>query len=276
MYTPPKDTGLNFSAALASKRTAIVEDTAQQGPVSAWSPTLVKKFNACRHRIFIGKVKKVKEPSSEPAQRGIEIHDKAEHFVDGRIPELPPELAKFTGSFKKLREAYNENRVSLEGDWGFDIDWKPCGFFDKEVWLRIKLDACEFSDLPENSEHAVVIDYKTGKKFGNELDHGFQGLCYAIGTFMRYPKLQRIDTEFWYLDSGDTLKKSYHRDEVAIFLPRITKKGVAITSCTDFYPNPSPQNCRFCPYKEMGECEWACEDEAPSKKFEAVKQRGRL
>ena len=276
MYTPPKSSGLSLKEEMAKNKRIALAQADELGPVSAWSPTLVDKFESCRYQVFLGKVKKIKQDSGEAANRGIKVHDMAEAYVNGSVGDMPEELKKFRTRFENLREDYAAGIVTLEQDWGYTIDWEPCGFFDKNVWLRIKLDACWFSDIPENAEYAVVIDYKTGKKFGNELKHGFQGLVYAIGTFMRYPKLNRIETEFWYLDKGEELKKVYNRAELQVFLPRITARGKKITSCKDFYPDPSPRNCRFCYYRESGDCEWAVHEEAPSSRHESLKQRGRI
>jgi hypothetical protein len=55
-----------------------------------------------------------------------------------------------------------------------------------DVWGRIKLDAF----VHETETSARVIDYKTGKAFGNEIAHSQQALVYAIGSFFRYPDLQ--------------------------------------------------------------------------------------
>ena len=35
------------------------------------------------------------------------------------------------------------------------------------------------------NETAGTVDYKTGKKFGNEIAHAQQALTYAIGSFFR-------------------------------------------------------------------------------------------
>jgi hypothetical protein len=101
------------------------------------------------------------------------------------------------------------------------------------------------------------VTHNTGKKFGNEIKHGQQGLNYAIGCFMRFPELEFVSTEFWYTDKGETLQNSYSRDQALALLPRMQKRAIKLTSCTDFHPKPSPQNCKWCYYKKSGDCEWA-------------------
>ena len=74
---------------------------------------------------------------------------------------------------------------------------------------------------------------------------------------MRYPELEFINIELWYIDLGEKLEKQFSRERAMKFLERYTKRGMEITGCTDFPPNPSVYNCRFCPHKQTGNCEWA-------------------
>lgn len=234
--------------------------------VRAWSFSALKIFEQCPYRTYIKTVKGVKEPSSAAGDRGSRIHDLAEQYVDGTLDKLPTELSKFSSEFEELRELYaikglRTSVVELEGEWGFTSDWQATKWIGKDVWARIKLDA-----LVHDSETAGrVIDYKTGKKFGNEISHSQQGLLYAIGTFFRYPDMQFVQTEFWYLDqkrdSNNPMVKTYTREEAMLFAPGWHKRGVIMTTETAFDPNPSTHNCRWCPHKEAPEgeqpqCKW--------------------
>ena len=140
--------------------------------------------------------------------------------------------------------------MTLEGDWGFTRDWEPSPWVAKQTWGRAKLDV--FIEFDETC--GKVIDHKTGKKYGNEITHNFQGMTYAIASFMRYPQMQYIETEFWYLDHGLTLNNSYTREQAMVMLPNVTARAEKLTSCVDFKPHPSKMNCRFCNYKEH--CDW--------------------
>ena len=134
----------------------------------------------------------------------------------------------------------------MEGDWGFTIDWEPCAWMAPNVWARIKLDAIVY----ETETSARVIDYKTGKMFGNEISHSQQALTYAIGSFFRYPELQHVQTELWYLDHGETTLQAYTRDEAMVFVPKLHERAIAMTTATSFPPNPSTYNCKWCSYKQ--------------------------
>lgn len=227
------------------------------GQVRAWSYSALKVFEECPYRTYISKVKGVKEPSGPAADRGTHIHQLAEDYVNATIGELPKELEKFKSQFNSLRELYADAKVELEGEWGFDLDWKTVGWMEKETWARIKLDAL----VNEDETSARVIDYKTGKKFGNEVSHGQQGLLYAIGTFFRYPHLEFVNVEFWYLDQNETTVKQYTREQAMVFAPSWHKRAIKMTTETDFDPTPSKNSCRWCSYRKGDEpqCKWGVE-----------------
>jgi len=235
--------------------TVSVKEDIELGYIPAWSYSTLKTFESCAYRSYIAKVKKVQEDFGPAAARGTEIHKQAEDYVGGLLAELPDTLKKFTSEFKKLREMFAEAQVELEGDWGFTREWGTTGWLAKDVWGRIKLDAF----VHESETSARVIDYKTGKAYGNEIAHSQQALVYAIGSFFRYPELQIAKTEIWCLDHGTMLEQVYTRDEAMVFMPKLHDRAIAMTTATKFPPNPSNYNCKWCSYGkgEFPVCEWA-------------------
>tara|TARA_X000001036_G_scaffold439888_1_gene492898 strand:+ start:3046 stop:3795 length:750 start_codon:yes stop_codon:yes gene_type:complete len=229
----------------------------QLGPVRAWSYSTLKKYEDCPYSVYIAKVKKIVGESGPAAQRGTEIHQQAEDYVNGTLGKMPDTLHKFKDEFETLRRLYTEAKVELEGEWGFSLDWESVGWMQPNTWARIKLDAL----VNEDETSARVIDYKTGKKFGNEIAHGQQALLYAIATFMRYAHLEYIQTEMWYLDKQETTIKGYTRDQAMIFMPGIHQRAIAMTTAERFDPTPSKTACRWCDYRkgEFPECTWGVE-----------------
>lgn len=229
-------------------------DNIELGLIPAWSHSSLKVFETCAYRSYISKVKRVPEDYGPAAERGSLIHDECEKYVKGELEQLPKACGKFVKQFKKLKEEFAKAKVETEGEWGFTIDWEPCAWLAPEVWARVKLDALHH----ESESSARVIDYKTGKKIGNEISHSQQGLTYAIATFFRYKDLESIQTEFWYLDHGETLTQVYTRDEAMMFMPKLQERALAMTTATKFPPNPSTYNCKWCSYGkgEYPMCEW--------------------
>lgn len=230
------------------------ETPKELGLIPAWSHSTLKTFESCAYRSYIAKVKRIQEDWGPAAKRGSTIHKEAEDYVCDKTAELPESLKKFESEFTLLKHQFKEGNVELEGEWGFTIEWEPCGWMAPDVWGRIKLDAI----LHETKTSARVIDHKTGKMFGNEISHAQQALTYAIGSFFRFPKLRHVQTELWYLDHGEITRQAYTRDEAMVFMPSLHSRAITMTTATNFPPNPSRNTCRWCTYKkgEDPPCQW--------------------
>lgn len=105
------------------------------------------------------------------------------------------------------------------------------------------------------------VTHNTGKKFGNELKHGDQGLSYALHAFHRYPELETFKVEFWYLDHAETLERLFTRRQLGILLPRYHRRAQDMTTAKVFPAKPNCNNCRWCAYGNgkfgTGDCEFA-------------------
>jgi CRISPR/Cas system-associated exonuclease Cas4 (RecB family) len=226
------------------------------GPVKAWSFSALKKYESCAHATYLGKVEKIKETSGPAAERGSMIHDRAEKFIRGELGEdVPHLLSKVKARVLELRERFERQPfpMTMEEDWGFTVQWKPTGWTDADTWCRQKLDVF----YQDSATSAVIVDWKSGKKFGNEIKHGEQALHYAIGAFMKYPFLDYLQTEFQYTDLGEKMTKNYTRDRALLHMPKIHERAIIMTTATSFPPNPSKVNCRYCYYRESGDCDYA-------------------
>lgn len=227
--------------------------------LTAWSYSRLTIFEQCKRRAKLAYVDRIPEPprplppgkSEHANDRGTRVHEAAEVFVKDKI-ELIPELQNFREEFLALRELYTKGSVSLEGDWAYDSDWNPVAWMSDNCWVRIKLDA--FVQL--TPKHGVVIDYKTGRLKGNEFKHMEQGQLYQLAAFLRYPDLETVDVEFWYLDLDELTHLRYTRKQGLRFLQNFTGRGNAMLSEAAFPPNPNIFSCRYCPYgpKGTGDC----------------------
>lgn len=214
--------------------------------------------------------------------RGSRIHQSCEDFVSGKSNHLDPDAKKHFGpELEDLRLFHKDGIVSLEGEWGMSRDWTPWNWYGQWVdvsdsgdaivtnhakvlpskgkagevwkvgkklyawipaWLRLKLDALIFP----NKYEAIAIDYKTGRKFGNEVKHGEQLQLYQLVTFLRYPELEEVTAELWYLDQDEITQIKYRRDQGLRFQKSWDMKGSAMTMCTEFPPNPNIHSCKYC------------------------------
>jgi CRISPR/Cas system-associated exonuclease Cas4 (RecB family) len=223
--------------------------------IKSWSYSRLVTFESCPFRAKLQYVDRIPEPerhlppgkTEHANDRGTRVHEAAELYVKGGV-ELLPELQCFTEEFAQLREMYKEGRVSLEGEWGHARDWSAVAWMSDNVWLRLKLDAM----VHVGNDHAVVIDYKTGKRNGNEIKHTEQGQLYAAATQARYPELQNITVEFWYTDLNNIVSAEYTYEDLLGIRSRFEARGARITDETAFSAKPSIFNCKYCPYGTWG------------------------
>lgn len=221
--------------------------------IISWSHSKLGDFEKCKFMAWLKHDQRIPEPprplppgkTEHANDRGSRIHDAAEHFVDGTGPFIP-ELREFEEEFKHLKHLYKAGKVSLEGEWAMDKDWNQAPW--KTGWHRSKLDAL----VHASDEEAVVIDYKSGRKFGNEIKHAEQTQLYSLNTFLRYPKLEIVHAELWYLDAKDLTRTTYTRDQALRFRRSWDRRGHALTDATEFPPNPNKFSCQWCPYGPDG------------------------
>lgn len=206
-------------------------------------------FESCNFKAWLKHVKRIPDPRPSPAaDRGTAVHQACEDWMrnDPKQPHPPKEAAKhFEAELNSLKESFIAGRASLEGEWAFDHDWKVTEW--KGGWFRLKADAVVHPD----KTNAVVIDYKTGKRFGNELKHGEQLQLYSLAVFLREPKVQHVTAELWYFDQDDLASLSISRKEGLRYLRLFDNRARKMTEATTFPPNPNAFSCRYCPYKPI-------------------------
>lgn len=221
--------------------------------INSWSHSRIGDFEKCKFLAWLKHDQKIPEPERplRPGQtehandRGSRIHDSAEKFVRGET-FLIKELRSFETEFRRLQELYKNKQVSLEGEWGMDENWEPTEW--KTAWHRSKLDAL----VHLSAEEVVVIDYKSGKRYGNEIKHGEQTQLYALNTALRFPLVEKIITELWYVDLDELIRQEFTRDQALRFQANWTRRGNAMVNCVDWKPNPNIHSCKYCPYGPWG------------------------
>lgn len=208
-------------------------------------------FERCKFYAYLKHDQRIPEPERplKPGQtehandRGTRYHTNCEEYVLGQTHQLFPDIdAAFGPELDLLRVLHEEGRVSLEGEWGYGPDWSVTDW--RTAWLRMKLDAIVFHD----KTHATVIDYKTGRKFGNEMKHAEQLRLYTVGALMRYPELERVTAELWYLDQKEVTSQTMTRKQGLMFRPNFESRIIKLVSATDFPPNPNKFSCKWCQY----------------------------
>lgn len=222
-------------------------------PIKAWSFSSLMDFERCKYYSYLKRVQKIPEPVrplppgklEHANDRGSRIHDTAELFVRGS-GKFSPDLKSFETEFLSMQGQFKKGQVSLEGEWGMSKDWEPAEW--KKAWLRLKLDALVFLSPTE----AVAVDYKTGRRFGNEVKHAEQLQLYQLVTFLRYPQLETVHTELWYLDQNELASMTFQRHQGLRFKQKWDMRGTKMTSAIDFPANPNMFTCKYCMYGPRG------------------------
>lgn len=225
--------------------------------IPSWSFSKLGDFEKCKFLCWLKHDQKIPEPerplpkgkTEHANDRGSRIHDAAEQYVRG-TGEFIPELAKFKDHFEKLKRLHDCNRVEMEQEWGMSKEWEIAPW--ATAWLRLKLDVLVHASKYE----AIVIDHKTGRKFGNEVKHAQQVQLYALVTFLRYPELEEVTSEIWYLDTDEITSQTFTRDQSLRFKSSFHKRGLALTSCDDWPTNANKFTCQWCLYgpNHSGHC----------------------
>lgn len=223
-------------------------------PISSWSHSKLVEFEKCKYRTWLLHDQRVPEPQrplppgkTELANdRGTRIHQAAEDYVRGNRTDIIPELYKFEPEICLLGVLYDDGLVSMEGEWGLDKNWEPTEW--NKAWHRAKVDVI----VHHSPTQATVIDYKSGRKFGNEIKHMEQMTLYQLNAFMRFPELESVTTELWYVDHGIVTSMTFPRHIGLKYRDKFNERGLALTDCTEWPANPNMYSCQWCEYGQWG------------------------
>ena len=223
-----------------------------KGRITSWSFSALQVFESCKYHSKLARLDRV--PDLQPktaADRGTAIHQEAEDYVTGK-GSFTHNLRFFKDDLTALAAHYAEGRVVCEQEWGFSPEWVVADW--RAAWLRLKCDAVCFLD----PSYAVVIDYKTGKRFGNEIKHAEQLQLYGVTALLRYPEVEQTTNELWYFDQNELATFTMKRSQLSKYLRLFDKRGVAMTTETEFKPNPNIYSCKYCPYAphKQGDCKF--------------------
>jgi hypothetical protein len=134
-------------------------------------------------------------------------------------------------------------KIYAELKMGLTKEFKPCGFFDKDVWGRSAADV-----VLKHENKIIVFDWKTGKKKEKET----QLQILALFLFKHFPQVDKIVGCNLWLEPGDIgTPYTFARGETAPMwknlLVRIQAMEKAFASNT--WPEMPSGLCLYCPVK---------------------------
>jgi CRISPR/Cas system-associated exonuclease Cas4 (RecB family) len=214
--------------------------------IDRWSYSRLGTYESCPKKAYYSYVEKIPQEQHPAAQRGTRIHQLAEDYIVGKLKIMPKELRLFSEAFEKLREDWLAKKVHVEQDWAFDKEWAIAPWSGDTTWGRYKIDA-----FLKEEAFGKVIDFKTGKYWSNQTGYRDQCSLYACGVFSRFPDLENVETELWYLDHQKITRHAFTREEIEEVQVKFTERATVMCTDVEFTATPSDNSCRWCAYKNI-------------------------
>ena len=182
-----------------------------------------------------------KQRDTSAADRGSQIHEDMQRAIEAKsMLYVPKTIAKKREDLAEIIEQGGE----AERELLVDADWMPA---ESEGKYYAIVDA-----IQAYGQSVRLIDWKTGKRFGNELKHANQVMFYAAIAKPFFPEAELFECRVVYLDQkpGNDFKKFFKRDELARVQAQFDKRSERMLMDRIFRPRPMKSTCRFCSYKE--------------------------
>ena len=245
--------------------------------IKFWSFSSAQNFDKCpkilEHRYVLKTPKDERDNSA--AERGTNLHKEIETYIvetctnargqsvrqnihEAGLPTrapIDPAQFKYEGLVGEVVELCKVHPFTQEEMLYFDKDWNIVSDF-KDAWLLMAMDVF----ISISDEECIIVDWKSGKKDGNEVKHMHQGQLYALGAWKRNPKLKKITVIFMYLDQNTKTTATWKQGHLERAFKQWDAKGKEITSCTSFTPKPNKWSCKFCDYQQS--CDYAIKEGA--------------
>ena len=207
--------------------------------IPSWSFSTWNGFSKCKFRTKCNKIDKLPTTSGPAAKRGNRVHDNAEAHMLKEEP-LKDILINWAAEFKKLKRiALKADSWNAEQEWAFTKKWKIISWNAQRAWARAKLDFHYVKGIK-----GTCIDYKTGRVYPSHED---QMDLYALMMFLKFPMLEFVTCELWYIDQdfieSDVYVRSNHYNSL---WNTWTERGLDITTCTEFPATPG--DCQWCDF----------------------------
>ncbi len=165
-----------------------------------WSHSSLKDYEGCPRRYHEVKVlKNYKFEDTQATLYGKELHEAAEFYIRDGV-ELPPQFEFIKDTLDALIK--KPGRKLCEYKMGVTADLRPCGFLDKDVWVRGIADLLIIDD---DNLTARVVDYKTGN---NKYPDREQLKLMSMMVFKHFPHIRRVTSALLFVVKNDMVKAS--------------------------------------------------------------------
>lgn len=217
----------------------------------AYSYSSIKTYKNCPKKFLHLQVKKdVKDKPFDASDYGSRAHKRVEEYIlkvpDEKLskPTVPlADVAFCTAVVDKM--AAKAAMVAAELSLAVSTALRPVGSFDKDVWLRGKIDFLAMGGGADEGK-AFVADWKFGKHRPDtaQLD------MFAFQVFVNYPQIKTVSSTFvWAKDRIIDPPRRYHRDQMGELLDSIRADITPIETSIehDNWPLQPSGLCGYCP-----------------------------
>ena len=201
----------------------------------AWTFSTLEAFNTCPRQFYHLRVAKdIVEPPSEAILWGSKVHEAFEERIKHGTA-LPEGMTQWEGLAKKINALPGDKHA--EYPMAISESFEPAPW--DSAWSRGIADM-----LIINSERAMVLDYKTGKRKITD-----QLALYAAYTFAHFPDVKVVQSGFVWLKEKSIDKEEFKKEDAPIiwhkFLPRVNQLEKAYGE-NAWPPKPSGLCKKFC------------------------------
>jgi hypothetical protein len=213
-----------------------------------WSYKKLKMYRSCPMSVKLKYIDHAPEPVADPKYeakrlRGIEAHAILQQCINEALP-VPAQFENVA----EVVEAYRALGARAEEEWFFDNKWQfQAGGTWKDSWLQVKQDV-----VIEQPEFVLTADWKTGKKYGNEVDHFEQMRLYSVAAWIKYPGRQKYTCELQYIDQDETWSFDFTPQMLEKAVGEFDRDVEVMSNDTVFRPHPNIHTCKYCPFSPRG------------------------
>lgn len=217
--------------------------------ITAWSFSVYRRYVGCPRQVALEKLLKEKMQNAGMSE-GVDMHSIAEDYVGkkGKFAsakaKLPIQLKLVEDHAKALRA---DPSTEVELSLAFTKNWTHTGWFDKDTWVRIKVDARRILARAKSIIKVVEItDWKGGK--ANAFFDQQQAELYALGEF-KNSGCKEVRTKFAHTETGDETDGVFTITEQASLVKTWDGRIKKMLNDERFDPKPSIA-CTWCPFRK--------------------------
>lgn len=210
--------------------------------------------DGCPRRSKLRHLDKIDAGPPGPALvRGRQVHVDGDAYLSKQTAKVPEAYTSFATEMRQLRPKL----LAHEASWAFTKDWEPTGWFDANVWCRVRCDAV----AKKLRTGALVIDFKTGqmRDYRRE-EYRMQLELYAVAAFAQLAGVKVVTCELWYVDHGVIYGGAedgyvYQRSAFSTLVKTWADRVKKMMHDRVFSPRPGAY-CRYCPYSKSKQCQY--------------------